>query len=76
MTIDVAAFVDEGIDVLLVVGLLLRFQILALDALSCSWASVTPFQAVALKDLSLMPPVSVTWQALNSAPAGGSGLYS
>ena len=26
-------------------------------------ASSTPFQAVALKDLSSMPPVSVTWQA-------------
>ena len=32
---------------------------------------MTPFQAVALKDLSLIPPVSVTWQALN-AGAGGS----
>jgi hypothetical protein len=32
---------------------------------SSSTASSTPFQAVALNDLSSIPPVSVTWQALN-----------
>src|SRR5512139_3228151 len=37
-------------------------------------ASSTPFQAVALKDLSSMPPVSVTWQALKAAGLGSAGL--
>ncbi|MCP4428842.1 MAG: hypothetical protein GY803_30520 [Chloroflexi bacterium] len=38
-------------------------------------ASSTPFQAVALKDLSSMPPTSVTWQTL-MAPAGSSATGS
>src|SRR3989304_572859 len=35
---------------------------------SWSTASSPPVQAVALKDLSSVPPVSVTWQAVKSAP--------
>ena len=63
---------EELVDVLLIVGLLLALQEHAVDA-QVFMASWTPFQAVWLKDLSSMPPMSVTWPITNLAASVGSG---
>ena len=71
---DVAAFVDEGLDVLRVVRLRGGLEELGLERLNFLTAFVTPSQAFWLKPLSSMPPVSLTSHALKATGVAGASV--
>src|SRR5574340_225344 len=49
---------------------MIRSHLSCRKALMLTSSSVTPFQAVWLKDLSSIPPVSVTWQIFTLGTSG------